>query len=389
MKIVIAGIGYVGISNAILLAQNNEVVLLDLVKEKVDLINRKKSPIVDQEIQDFLDNKPLNLRATQDKNDALCNANFLIIATPTDYDPDSNYFNTKSIESLVNDVKNINPDLQIVIKSTVPIGYTSELKKQNPDLKIMFSPEFLREGTALLDNLHPSRIIIGERSEIGQQFAELLVEGAFKENIEILLTDSTEAESIKLFSNAYLANRVAFFNELDTYAESHNLNTNQIIKGVCLDPRIGDHYNNPSFGYGGYCLPKDTKQLLASYNNIPNNIIRAIVESNSTRKDFITESVLKKNPKIVGIHRLAMKSGSDNFRASSILGIMNRLNGKGIEVIIYEPTIDEKDIFGFRIIKEFKIFTSLSDIIITNRMAKELEEFSDIVYTRDLSGTDK
>ena len=362
---------------------------MDLVKEKVDLINRKKSPIVDQEIQDFLDNKPLNLRATQDKNDALCNANFLIIATPTDYDPNSNYFNTKSMESVVNDVKNINPDLQIVIKSTVPIGYTSELKKQNPDLKIMFSPEFLREGTALLDNLHPSRIIIGERSEIGQQFAELLVEGAFKENIEILLTDSTEAESIKLFSNAYLANRVAFFNELDTYAESHNLNTNQIIKGVCLDPRIGDHYNNPSFGYGGYCLPKDTKQLLASYNNIPNNIIRAIVESNSTRKDFITESILKKNPKIVGIHRLAMKSGSDNFRASSILGIMNRLNGKGIEVIIYEPTIDEKDIFGFRIIKEFKIFTSLSDIIITNRMAKELEEFSDIVYTRDLSGTDK
>ncbi|MDA9124171.1 nucleotide sugar dehydrogenase [Gammaproteobacteria bacterium] len=389
MKIVIAGIGYVGISNAILLAQNNEVVLLDLVKEKVDLINRKKSPIIDQEIQDFLDNKPLNLRATQDKNDALCNANFLIIATPTDYDPNSNYFNTKSIESVVKDVKNINPDLQIVIKSTVPIGYTSKLKKQNPDLKIMFSPEFLREGTALLDNLHPSRIIIGERSEIGQQFAELLVEGAFKENIEILLTDSTEAESIKLFSNAYLANRVAFFNELDTYAESHNLNANQIINGVCLDPRIGDHYNNPSFGYGGYCLPKDTKQLLASYNNIPNNIIRAIVESNSTRKDFITESVLKKNPKTVGIHRLAMKSGSDNFRASSILGIMNRLNGKGIEVIIYEPTIDEKDIFGFRMVKEFKIFTSLSDIIITNRMAKELEEFSDIVYSRDLSGTDK
>ena len=389
MKIVIAGIGYVGISNAILLAQNNEVVLMDLVKEKVDLINRKKSPIIDQEIQDFLNNKPLNLRATQNKNDALCNANFLIIATPTDYDPKSNYFNTKSIESVVNDVKNINPDLQIVIKSTVPIGYTSELKKQNPDLKIMFSPEFLREGTALLDNLYPSRIIIGERSEIGQQFAELLAEGAFKENIEILLTDSTEAESIKLFSNAYLANRVAFFNELDTYAESHNLNANQIINGVCLDPRIGDHYNNPSFGYGGYCLPKDTKQLLASYNNIPNNIIRAIVESNSTRKDFITESVLKKNPKIVGIHRLAMKSGSDNFRASSILGIMNRLNGKGIEVIIYEPTIDEKDIFGFRMVKEFKIFTSLSDIIITNRMAKELEEFSDIVYTRDLSGTDK
>jgi UDPglucose 6-dehydrogenase len=389
MKIVIAGIGYVGISNAILLAQNNEVVLMDLVKEKVDLINRKKSPIIDQEIQDFLNNKPLNLRATQNKNDALCNANFLIIATPTDYDPKSNYFNTKSIESVVNDVKNINPDLQIVIKSTVPIGYTSELKKQNPDLKIMFSPEFLREGTALLDNLYPSRIIIGERSEIGQQFAELLAEGAFKENIEILLTDSTEAESIKLFSNAYLANRVAFFNELDTYAESHNLNANQIINGVCLDPRIGDHYNNPSFGYGGYCLPKDTKQLLASYNNIPNDIIRAIVESNSTRKDFITESVLKKNPKIVGIHRLAMKSGSDNFRASSILGIMNRLNGKGIEVIIYEPTIDEKDIFGFRMVKEFKIFTSLSDIIITNRMAKELEEFSDIVYTRDLSGTDK
>ncbi|MDB2357147.1 nucleotide sugar dehydrogenase [Gammaproteobacteria bacterium] len=388
MKIAIVGIGYVGLSNAVLLAQKNQVFLLDLVQEKVDLVNNKKSPLVDREIQDFLNRESLDLTATLDKNLAYRDATFVIVATPTDYDSELNYFNTKSIESVVNDVAIINPNAHIVIKSTVPIGYTSKLKKKNPNLKIMFSPEFLREGSALLDNLYPSRIIVGERSDIGRQFANLLADGALKQNIDILLTDCSEAESIKLFSNSYLANRVAYFNELDSFAEIHGLDTEQIIKGVCLDPRIGNHYNNPSFGYGGYCLPKDTMQLLASYSDVPNNIIRAIVEANSTRQDFIAQSILNKKPKIVGIHRLIMKSGSDNFRASSILGVMSRLKLKEVEVIVYEPTIGKKDVLDFRLVQDLKLFISLSDVIVTNRMSAELDGVSHKIYTRDISGND-